>query len=245
MAISKFTENINNIQSLADQPTQTATQLKQEFDSAGNSIKTYINNTLTTQIDSAISGLESSKVATANIVNDLTTGGSNKVASAETVKTLQNTKANASDVTTALAGKANATHTHTKSQITDFSHTHTKSQITDFSHTHDDRYYTESEIDTKLSGKANTSHTHTKSQITDFSHTHTKSQITDFSHTHDDRYFTESEITTKLSGKANTSHTHTASQITDLKSGATTKITSGTAAPSGGSNGDVYIQYFT
>lgn len=32
------------------------------------------------------------------------------------------------------------------------SHSHTKSQITDFAHTHDDRYYTESEIDTKLSG---------------------------------------------------------------------------------------------
>ena len=27
-------------------------------------------------------------------------------------------------------------HTHTKSEITDFSHTHTKSEITDFSHTH-------------------------------------------------------------------------------------------------------------
>lgn len=30
------------------------------------------------------------------------------------------------------------------------SHSHTKSQITDFAHTHDDRYYTESEIDTKV-----------------------------------------------------------------------------------------------
>lgn len=30
----------------------------------------------------------------------------------------------------------------------------------DASHTHDDRYYTESEIDTKLSGKSDTSHTH-------------------------------------------------------------------------------------
>lgn len=48
------------------------------------------------------------------------------------------------------------------------SHTHTKSQITDFAHTHDDRYYTESEINTKLNAKANSSHTHTKSQITDF-----------------------------------------------------------------------------
>ena len=58
--------------------------------------------------------------------------------------------------TEAISGKA------------DKSHTHTKSQITDFDHTHDDRYYTESEVDTKLSGKADKSHTHTKSQITDF-----------------------------------------------------------------------------
>ena len=58
--------------------------------------------------------------------------------------------------TEAISGKA------------DKSHTHTKSQITDFDHTHDDRYYTESEVDTKLSGKADKIHTHTKSQITDF-----------------------------------------------------------------------------
>ena len=42
----------------------------------------------------------------------------------------------------------------------DKSHTHTKSQITDFDHTHDDRYYTESEVDTKLSGKSDTGHNH-------------------------------------------------------------------------------------
>ena len=57
---------------------------------------------------------------------------------------------------TAISGKA------------DKNHTHTKSQITDFDHTHDDRYYTESEVDTKLSEKADKSHTHTKSEITDF-----------------------------------------------------------------------------
>lgn len=34
------------------------------------------------------------------------------------------------------------------------SHSHTKSQITDFAHTHDDRYYTESEMNTKLNDKA-------------------------------------------------------------------------------------------
>lgn len=46
------------------------------------------------------------------------------------------------------------------------SHTHTKSQITDFAHTHDDRYYTETEIDSKLSGKAASSHNHSATDIT-------------------------------------------------------------------------------
>lgn len=59
------------------------------------------------------------------------------------------------------------THTHTKSDITNFSHTHTKNEITDFSHNHDERYYTESEIDTKLNEKSNTGHKHTESDITD------------------------------------------------------------------------------
>jgi len=59
-------------------------------------------------------------------------------------------------------------HTHTKSEITDFTHTHTKSDITDFSHTH-----VKSDI-------TDFAHTHTKSDITDFAHTHTKSEIVDF-----------------------------------------------------------------
>ena len=82
--------------------------------------------------------------------------------------------------TEAISGKADKSHSHTKSDITDFEHTHddryyTESEIdtklsgkSDTGHTHDNRYYTESEIDTKLSGKADKSHTHTKSEITDF-----------------------------------------------------------------------------
>ena len=57
-------------------------------------------------------------------------------------------KSDISALKTSVAGKA------------DKSHTHTKSQITDFDHTHDDRYYTESEVDTKLSGKADIVHNH-------------------------------------------------------------------------------------
>lgn len=55
---------------------------------------------------------------------------------------------------------ANDSHTHTKSNITDFAHTHKKADITDFNHTH------------------------TKSQISDFAHTHAKSEISDFAHKH-------------------------------------------------------------
>lgn len=84
---------------------------------------------------------------------------------------------------------ARGSHTHVKTDITDFAHTHTKSEISDFAHNH-----TKSEI-------TDFDHTHTKANITDFSHTHTKSEITDFAHTHDDRYYTESEIDNKLNDK--------------------------------------------
>ena len=81
---------------------------------------------------------------------------------------------------TAISGKADKIHTHTKSHITDFAHTHddryfTETEVTnklagksDTGHTHDDRYFTETEVTNKLAGKSDTGHTHTKSEITDF-----------------------------------------------------------------------------
>ena len=118
-------------------------------------------------------------------------------------------------------------HTHTKSEITNFTHEHSISDITT--------------LQTTLNGKANTSHTHTTSEITDFpvipdvsnyiqksstsglvkndgsidttsylsslpSHTHTKSEITNFTHEHSISDITT--LQTTLNGKANTSHTH-------------------------------------
>lgn len=75
-------------------------------------------------------------------------------------------------VTSALDGKANSSHSHSISNITNLqSALDSKSET---GHTHDDRYYTETEMDSKLNGKANSSHTHTASQISDLTvSTHT------------------------------------------------------------------------
>lgn len=58
MALTKFLENVNNIQALSDKPNEidglTSAELKAKFDKAGSDIKTYINDTLTEQIDTAI-----------------------------------------------------------------------------------------------------------------------------------------------------------------------------------------------
>lgn len=75
-------------------------------------------------------------------------------------------------VNSALSGKANSSHSHSISNITNLqSALDSKSET---GHTHDDRYYTETEMNTKLNGKANSSHTHTASQISDLAvSTHT------------------------------------------------------------------------
>lgn len=75
-------------------------------------------------------------------------------------------------VTNALNGKANSSHSHSISNITNLQSTLDNKSET--GHTHDDRYYTETEMNTKLNGKANSSHTHTASQISDLTvSTHT------------------------------------------------------------------------
>ena len=46
-------------------------------------------------------------------------------------------------------------HNHTKSEITDFTHSHSKADITDFAHNHDERYYTEQEVNTIIENTKN------------------------------------------------------------------------------------------
>lgn len=59
MALTKFLTEVNNIQALSDKPNEidglTSAELKAKFDKAGSDIKTYINETLTEQLDSSLS----------------------------------------------------------------------------------------------------------------------------------------------------------------------------------------------
>jgi len=164
-----------------------------------------------------------------DIKNNLTSTDTDKPLSAKQgkeLKTLVDTKANSSDMTTALAGKSEVGHKHLESDITDLKdysevghkhlesditdlgdysvvgHTHLKSDVTDFAHTHDDRYYTETETDTLLSAKVNT--------------TDIKDNLTS---TDSDKPLSANQgksLKTLVDTKANSSHTHTKSEVTDF-----------------------------
>ncbi len=61
MALTKLTANVNNIQALSDKPNEidglSSSELKERFDRAGATIKTYLNETLTTEVDALFSEL--------------------------------------------------------------------------------------------------------------------------------------------------------------------------------------------
>lgn len=86
MALTKCNATVNHISLLDDAPAMEADDLKAAFDAAGAEIKTYLNEILTEEIQDEIQN----KIP--KIVNDLTTGGADKTASAETVKTLNTAK---------------------------------------------------------------------------------------------------------------------------------------------------------
>ena len=107
-------------------------------------------------------------------------------------------------VNNALNKKANSSHSHSISNITNLQST--LDSKSDTGHNHDERYYTETEMNTKLNGKANSSHSHSISNITNL-----QSALdgkSDIGHIHDERYYTETEMDKKLNGKADSNHTH-------------------------------------
>lgn len=60
--LPKFTTDVNNIQALSDRPNEqdglSSAELKAKFDKAVSDIKDYINNTLTTTLDSSLTQID-------------------------------------------------------------------------------------------------------------------------------------------------------------------------------------------
>lgn len=65
MALTKVVATVTNAGGLADQPTQSAAELKTLFDKAGVDLKDYINTILTAELDSALGVLTSAVAARA------------------------------------------------------------------------------------------------------------------------------------------------------------------------------------
>lgn len=63
MALTKMSADVNNIQALSDNPNTvdglTSSQLKELFDKAGADIKTYLNSTLTEELDTKLATIPS------------------------------------------------------------------------------------------------------------------------------------------------------------------------------------------
>lgn len=77
MSLTKLTASLAIISALSDLPNATdgltAAQLKAKYDEAAGLIKTYLNNTLTVELDAAISAAEATTLSTITV--DLTVNG--------------------------------------------------------------------------------------------------------------------------------------------------------------------------
>lgn len=70
MALTKLTTDVENIQALSNKPNETegltADQLKEKFDKSATDIKTFINDTLTVEVDAIGTGLATLELAASN-----------------------------------------------------------------------------------------------------------------------------------------------------------------------------------
>lgn len=267
MALTKFTEDVNNVQNLPDKPTETSDELKQKFDKAGNDIKEYINDVLVKEIDELIKELQLKKIGIDKIINDIETGGANNVASAELVKgisesinkTIDNIKKDKLDKT---GGTLTGDLVMNLCKIL-FSN---DGNIEWKENGYGDKFriradFNGSEDANILKIQATTGGVgENPTNWKDLFHISAKSgnialtgTMTAYGglrgdwHGYINDMHTENTSDTWLlvmnSSKIQHRTIHNIIQ-SYLKSGATTQITSGSSNPSGGNNGDVYIQYF-
>lgn len=87
MALTKLTENLNVHQSLPDKPALSATELKQAFDSAANAIKTYLNETLTDELDTIITSLSSGETTLQTALTQVQTAVTEATSNITTIQT--------------------------------------------------------------------------------------------------------------------------------------------------------------
>lgn len=73
MALTELTANLNVHQSNPDKPAMTATQLKQNFDSAPNTIKEYLNGTLLPELNTILTNLQNGSATTGQTITALQT----------------------------------------------------------------------------------------------------------------------------------------------------------------------------
>lgn len=175
MAVTKGAWVINTIQSLANKVVGQATALKVAFDKAGSDIKTYINSTLTVEIDAL-------DAANVKITGDQNVAGVKTFASSPVVPTPTTdyqaaTKKYADDLDTAQTG---ALTTHKSSND------------------HDGRYYTETEVNAfavKLTGNQSVAGIKTFSSSPIVPTPTTATQAASKSYV-DDNFVTQSDLTT-------------------------------------------------
>lgn len=151
-------------------------------------------------------------------------------------------------INSALSGKANSSHSHSITDVTNLQSSLDSKAGTSIATTSANGLMSSSDktkldgiatgatkvtVDTSLSGSStnpvqNKVVNNALNGKANSSHNHSISNITNLQstldnksatgHTHDDRYYTETEMDSKLDGKANSSHTHSISNITNLQS---------------------------
>jgi hypothetical protein len=140
--LTKLTEDLNIIQSLNDTPTESASELKAKFDEAGNTIKTFINDTLIEEIKTVLNTVRNETLLQAHPVGSYYWSSSSTSPATLFGGTWTQVKDKfiLSAGTTYLAGATggSATHSHTQASTTGSTtltinqipaHTHTQSVI--------------------------------------------------------------------------------------------------------------------
>ena len=205
MALTKLTDNLNSIQSLANKPPLEAEDLKAEFDKSSNLIKAYINEILTEEIEVLITNtVESAKVIVENV---LTSESAVNALSANQGKTIKDLIDTINAKLSGIAEGANKTtvenvltSTSTVNALSAYQGKVLKDAITP--------------IQAKLEGIATGAN---------------KTTIVD--------NLTSTSTTSALSANQG-------KVLKALVDGKQKTITRGTGTPSGGSSGDIYIQYY-